>query len=237
MPHSPPNGTLSRDSLAGQRKGCALCIEAVDGAVDSAVECVGVSEGSMREMVRLEVVPGPLDVIQFRRILGQPLDGEPMRAGGERCQREFAGMDRSIVLDQDHWLDGLAGTRPVEPVELFEMGDEVAAALGRAGVHNELARDVIERSQHCDLLRLSRRRHTQIRPGLCPGTREVGMCQRLALVTVEQNDVAGFGLLFAQVQTQADPLDLVGDLAALQCVPRPPPAEFFCAAPWTIGNG
>ena len=34
------------------------------------------------------------------------------------------------------------------------------------------------------------------------------MRQRLALVAVEQNDVAGFGLLFAQLQTQADPFNL-----------------------------
>jgi hypothetical protein len=51
--------------------------------------------------------------------------------------------------------------------------------------------------------------------------------QRLALVAVEQNDVSGFGLLIAQLQTEADPLDLGGDLAALQRVPRPPPTELF----------
>ena len=88
------------------------------------------------------------------------------------------------------------------------MGDEVAAALGRAGVHDELTRDVIERTQHRDLLRLSRRGNTQIRPCLGPDAGEIGMRQRLALVTVEQNNVAGLGLLLAQLQTQADPFDL-----------------------------
>jgi hypothetical protein len=63
------------------------------------------------------------------------------------------------------------------------------------------------------------------------------MRQRLALVAIEQNDVAGFGLLLAQLQAQADPLDLGGVLPALQCVPRPPPAELFCAAPWTVASG
>jgi hypothetical protein len=53
------------------------------------------------------------------------------------------------------------------------------------------------------------------------------MRQRLALVAIEQNNVAGFGLLLAQLQTQADPFDLVGDLASLQGVPRSPPTELF----------
>ena len=71
------------------------------------------------------------------------------------------------------------------------MGDEVAAALGRAGVNDEPTRDVIERPQHRDLLRLSRCGNTQIRPGLGPDAGEIGMGQRLALVTIEQNNVAG----------------------------------------------
>ena len=53
------------------------------------------------------------------------------------------------------------------------------------------------------------------------------MRQRLALVAIEQNDVAGFGLLLAQLQAQAHPFDLACGLASLQRVPRPPPAELF----------
>ena len=53
-----------------------------------------------------------------------------------------------------------------ETVELLQMGDEIAAALGRAGMDDELARDAIERPQHRDLLGLSRRRHTLVRPRL-----------------------------------------------------------------------
>ena len=107
------------------------------------------------------------------------------------------------------------------------MGHEVAAALGRAGVDDELARDVIERAQHRHLLCLSRRRHAQVSAGLGPGAGEIGMRQRLALVAVEKNDVAGFGLTLAQLQAQADPIDLAGDLPSFQRVPGPPPAELF----------
>src|SRR4051794_27635636 len=107
------------------------------------------------------------------------------------------------------------------------MGDEVAAAFGPAGVHNELARDVIERTQHGDLLRLPRGGDTQIGADLGPGAGEVGVRQRLALVTVEQNDIAGFGLLLAQLKAQANAFDLGGDLAALQRVPRTSPTKLF----------
>jgi hypothetical protein len=53
------------------------------------------------------------------------------------------------------------------------------------------------------------------------------MRQRLALVAIQQHNVTGLGLLLAQVQTQSDPFDLGRRLAALQRVPRPPPAELF----------
>ena len=178
-------------------------------------------------MIRLEVVPDHLDVVEFRRILGQPLDGEPVCAGGKRCRRELAGVDRAVVLDKHHRLGGFAGPGTITPVELLKMGDEIAAALGRAGMDDELARDVIERPQHRDLLGLSGCRHTQVRPHLCPCAGKIGMRQRLALVAIKQNDVAGRGLLFAQLQAQADPFDLAGNLAPLQRVPRPPPTELF----------
>ena len=112
-------------------------------------------------------------------------------------------------------------------VELFEVGDEVAAALGWAGMNDELARDVIERAQHRDFLGLSRRRHAQIRARLRPCAGEIGMRQRLALVAVEQNNVTRFGLPFTQLQTQADPLHLARCLARLQRVPGSPPPELF----------
>ncbi|HUC16576.1 MAG TPA: hypothetical protein VMA37_02690 [Acetobacteraceae bacterium] len=114
----------------------------------------------MGEMMRLEVPPDAFDVIEFESIFWKPLDGEPMGANGERCQGQFAGVDWTIVLDQDHRLGGLSGLGAIERVPLFEMGDEVAAALGRAGMHDEPTRNVAERPQHCDLLGLSWCRNT-----------------------------------------------------------------------------
>ena len=69
--------------------------------------------------------------------------------------REFAGVDWAIILDEHDRLGGLSRCRTVEPIKLFEMGDEVATALGSAGMQDELAGPGIERAQHRDLLRLS----------------------------------------------------------------------------------
>src|ERR1700730_13302473 len=100
--------------------------------MDCAVERASVGKGLMRQMVRLEIVPDHLDVVEFRRIIGKPLDGEPVGAGGQRCAREFAGVDWAVVLDEYHRFGGLAGSGTIQPIELLEMSDKVTAALGRA---------------------------------------------------------------------------------------------------------
>ncbi len=220
-------GWLSRDSWLGQRGGAAFTVEGLDAFVDGLVERCDVGERLMREVIRLEVVPHHFDVVEFRCVFWQPLDGEPVRASGDGGARKFADVDRPIVLDQHDRFGRPAGHGAVELVELLEMGDEVAAALGRAGMDDELAGEVIERAKHCHLLGLSRRRHAQVGAGLRPRSGKIGMRQRLALVAVEQHDVAGCGLLLAQVQAQADAIHLAGDLAPLQRVTGPPPAELF----------
>jgi hypothetical protein len=52
------------------------------------------------------------------------------------------------VLDEHDRFGRTPGLRAVEAVELLKVNDEIAAALGRAGVDYELARHMIERSQH-----------------------------------------------------------------------------------------
>ena len=176
--------------------------------MDGLVEGGEVREGLVGEVMGLEIAPDRLDFIEFGGVFRQPLDGEPVCAGGQGGERAFAGVDRTIVLDQHDRLGLSRGLRSKETVELLQMCDEIAAALGQAGMDDELARDVIERPQHRDLLGLPRRRHTQVRPRLRPGAGEIGMRQLLALIAVEKNNVARFGLLFAQLQAQAHPFHL-----------------------------
>ena len=216
-----------RDSWFGQRIWDALAVEIDDGSMDGLVERGDVNESVVCEVMGLEIAPDRLDFVEFGGVFWQPLDGEPVFASGQGGERAFAGVDRTIVLDQHDWLGLSPGLRPIESVELLEMDDEIAASFGRAGMDSELAADVIERAQHRDLLGLPRRRHAQVRPRLRPGAGEIGMRQRLALIAVKKNNVARFGLLFAQLQAQTHPFHLAFRLTSFQRVPGPPPAELF----------
>ncbi len=142
--------------------------------MDGLVERVGVGESLVGEVMRLEIAPDDFDVVQLRCIFGQPLDGQPMSTRGQCCSREFAGVDWAIVFDQHGRLGGLTRLWTVEPVQLFKMSDEVAAALGLARMHAELVGLVIEQAQYRNLLRLPRRGNAQVRPRLRPGAGEVG---------------------------------------------------------------
>ena len=76
------------------------------------------------EVMGLKIAPDRLDFIEFGGVFRQPLDGEPVCACGQGGERAFAGVDRTIVLDQ-HDRPGLSpGLRSKETVELLQMGDE-----------------------------------------------------------------------------------------------------------------
>lgn len=66
---------------------------------------------------------------------------------------------------------------------------------------DKAAGDVIERAHHRHLPGVPWCRHTQIGPAFCPGSRQIRMRQRLALVSEEQDNIARFGLGLAQLQT------------------------------------
>ena len=94
--------------------------------------------------------------------LGSHFNREPVCPGGERRARKLADMDRAIVLDQHDRSGWPSGHGTVEAVELLEVSHEVGAAFGRAGVDDELARHVVERTQHGHFFGLSRGWHAQI---------------------------------------------------------------------------
>ena len=130
--------------------------------MDCLVECGDVGEGLMGEVMSLQIVPDDLDIIEFRRVFGQPLDGEPVRPGGERRAGKLADMVRSIVLDQHNRFDLPPRHGAVELIKLFEMRHEIGTTFGRAGMDDKLARHVIERTQHGHFSGLSRRWHAQV---------------------------------------------------------------------------
>ncbi len=92
-------------------------------------------------------------------------------------------------------------------------------------VHDQLAREMIERADHRHFLACPA--GTQIGAALGPRPRQIRVRQGLTLVAIKQDDVAGLGLGLAQLKAQAHARDLAGDLATFLGVPRPPRAEVF----------
>ena len=139
---------LRRDSLVDQRIGSSLVVQGFHGCVDGAIEIVVIGEGLVGEMVRLEIAPDERDVVELGRVFWQPFDGKLVLARFEGLEGELADVDRPVVLDEHDGLDRSPWLGAVKMVELLQVSDEVAGALGRARVHGQLARDVIERADH-----------------------------------------------------------------------------------------
>ena len=113
----------------------SLVVETGDSVRDVAFESVGISEGTIGEIMLLEVAPAALDVIQLRGVFRQPLDGEPGALGeGAGCQ--LAAVDWPVVENRDQ-RPGLFGGA-VCGAKLVEQGDKVGRALGGAGVHEQV---------------------------------------------------------------------------------------------------
>jgi hypothetical protein len=195
--------------------------------VNGLIEIVAVGEGLVSQMMGFEIAPHGLDVVEFGRVLGQPFDGEPMGAGGEGGDGGLAHVDRPVIEHNDDRLDRESWPRATKAVEPLQQRNEIGAALGFARVDDEPASGVIERSHHRDLLGLTGRWNAQIGATLGPSSGQIGMGQGLALVDEEQHDVAGLRLRLAQRQPEADAVDGIGVLAALQAMSRSTPAEFF----------
>jgi hypothetical protein len=153
-----------------------------------------------------------------------PFDGEPI-SGGQSGPRGFAGMDGTVIEHQDDRLVLPSRARPVARIKAAEEGDEIAAALGGAGIDDQLAGGTIKGADNRPLPGLPRRLDAQIAAPFGPCAGEIGMREGLRFVAEQQADVAGLGLLLQEAQAQAGAIDRSGILPALQRVARPAPGE------------
>ncbi len=138
-------------------------------------------------------------------------------------------MDGTVIEHQDDRFVLLSRARPVARIEAAEESAEIAAALGGAGIDDQLAGGAVKGADHRPLAGLPRRLDPQIAAAFGPGAGEIGMGECLRFVAEQQGDVAGFGLLLQQAQAQARAVDRIGVLPAFQRVARPAPgkAPFF----------
>src|SRR4051794_24670762 len=72
---------LSRSPANGRWIGLSFVVEVGDSVRDSAFESVGIGEGTIGQIMLLEVAPASFDIVQFGGVFRQPLDGEPGALG------------------------------------------------------------------------------------------------------------------------------------------------------------
>src|SRR3954454_8445803 len=129
-----------------------LVVETGDSVRDGAGESVGIGEGSVGELMLLEVAPASFDVVQLGGVFRQSFEGEP-GARGERLCGQLAGVDRPVVEHRDQGPGAFGGA--VDGAELIEQVDKIGRALGRAGMDEKAATYRIKGPEHRPLLRLS----------------------------------------------------------------------------------
>src|SRR4051812_25642982 len=200
-------------------------VEFPDGIVDGVIEVFRSGEGLVSEVMPLQVAPEDLDVVELRSVFRQPFDREPVGALGERGAGRLAGVDRTVVEDQNEGLDRDAELGTIAPINLLQERDEVLASFGPAGVNNEVAMRPVEHAEHRHFGALARCRNAQVGPFLGPDVRQVRMGERFGLVAEQKHDVARLRLSFEQLSAQARTVHRVRILATLQRVARTPPAE------------
>src|SRR3954451_23596971 len=114
--------------------GLPLVVEAGDSVRDGVGESIGIGEGSVGELMLLEVAPASFDVVQFGGVFRQPFEGEP-GALGERAGCQLAAVDRPVVENRDQGPGTFGGA--VYGAELVEQGEEVGGALGGADMNEK----------------------------------------------------------------------------------------------------
>ena len=76
----------------------SLVVETGDGVVDRAFESIGIGDGSIGQIMLLEVAPASFDIVQFGGVFRQPFEGEPSALGERR------------VVSLPRWIGPLSST-------------------------------------------------------------------------------------------------------------------------------
>ena len=105
----------------------SFAVQAGDGVRDGAFESIGIGEGTIGQIMLLEVAPASLDVVRLGGVFRQPFEGEPGALGKRLCCQP-AAVDRPIVENRDQGPGAFGGA--VGGAELVEQGEEVGRALG-----------------------------------------------------------------------------------------------------------
>ena len=125
MPQRGAADLLSSSSMVGQQMAVSFGIKLGDSLVNGAVEVIRAGERLMSEVMPLQVAPDPFDIVQLRGVCRQPLDREPVGTRGKGGASRLAGVDRTVIEDQNEGLDRDAELGTVAAVDLLQESDEV----------------------------------------------------------------------------------------------------------------
>src|SRR5215210_6921886 len=94
-------------------------VEFPDSIVDGLIEVFRSRGGLVSEVMPLQVAPEHLDIVQLRSVFRQPFDREPVGTLGERGAARLAGVDRTVVEDQNEGLDRDPELGTIAPINLL----------------------------------------------------------------------------------------------------------------------
>ena len=199
----------------------AVCIHVCDFGVDGFFEMVRALESPVCEALAFERLPASFDVVELWCVFWKPLRGEPVAALVECCAGGFAGVHGAVVENDADRFAPVSGLWAVEAVEPFDEPDHVAGAFAPGGLDDEFAGREVERADHRHLLRLARCFDPQVGTARGPRPGQIGMRECFGFIGKQQDDVAGQGLLFEQLEPYAGAFDSVAVLPASQRVAGP----------------
>jgi hypothetical protein len=111
-----------------------LLVEVIDRCMDDGVEHGHVAERLVGEMVTFQIPPAQFDVVEFRRVTRQPLDGDPFSCR-ERGGAGLRGVDRSIVEHQRDRFRLASWPESEADIKLFQQSDEIGTSFRGRGMH------------------------------------------------------------------------------------------------------
>ena len=164
------------ENVQGMR--LSLVVETGDSVRDGVGESIGIGEGSVGELMLLEVAPASFDVVQLGGVFRQPFEGEP-GALGDCASCQLAAVDRAVVENRNQGPGSFGGA--VSGAKPVEQGNKIGGALGRAGVHQKTPVHRIEGPEHRLFLGLAGRLDAQLGAAPSPAARQIGMRERLRI--------------------------------------------------------
>ncbi len=200
-----------------------ICIETFQSLEDRTLQIPLMGIVPIAQIPPLKNAPVPLNIVQLRRKLGQPLHRQPARTRQKSTTRFMARMGRTIVQNNHH-LPGITRLRAITSFYQVQQAQKVRSTLGSAHMGKKLARSGIVGTRKTTTLHLSRSFNAQVHPSSCPGMHQIRNVKNVSLIYKQKSDVSSKRLKTTNMESQSNALKLAGVALASDAVAHPTPA-------------